>query len=560
MGRESKDDGAARTRYPWDGARRAMLDQLSNAYDDAMPGDVDPERWRHPARPDARYARVLEQVKAMLVEIDDDGRVVDVSDTCEAVTGFTREEYIGSRPLLAVHDDDLPEVGKLGYKSNLRGNGPPVLVVFRSRKKNGHWVWHETSSVQMFRAEDGTVHTVAYVEDVTERMLAEATLRESNDRHRAVLEIGNDAISEVDENGAFMYTSPNSFEFTGYSSEDLASMDAYELIHPDDIERVRRFVIREAGEVISIEPYRLKARNGEWLWVESRGVTYQRDDGSLRFLAISRDVTADLKAREDRHVLEEQIQQTQKLESLGVMAGGIAHDFNNLLTPILGAASLAMMDLPKNAPERARFAKIQNAAQRAAVLTHQMLSYAGVEALEMEPVGVSQLVEEVSRLLESAVSGKTVLAYELRSRLDIIHADASQLSQVLLNLVTNAAEAVGDGEGRITVRTGAEQGCAEPRATNRTGDLAPGPHVFIEVEDTGCGIDDATASRIFEPFFTTKFTGRGLGLAAALGIVRGHGGTIEIDSKPGRGSRFRVLLPVEPVPGAQPQADRAAIR
>ena len=167
---------------------------------------------------------------------------------------------------------------------------------------------------------------------------------------------------------------------------------------------------------------------------------------------------------------------------------------------------------------------------------------------------------EVSRLLESAVSGKTVLAYELRSRLDIIHADASQLSQVLLNLVTNAAEAVGDGEGRITVRTGAEQGRAAPRATNRTGDLAPGPHVFFEVEDTGCGIDDATASRIFEPFFTTKFTGRGLGLAAALGIVRGHGGTIEIDSKPGRGSRFRVLLPVEPVPGAQPQADRAAIR
>jgi signal transduction histidine kinase/CheY-like chemotaxis protein len=298
---------------------------------------------------------------------------------------------------------------------------------------------------------------------------------------------------------------------------------------------------------------RVFCKDGSWKWVRSVGTHYETASGERRYVEVSRDVDDEVRAEEQRRKLEEKMQQAQRLESLGVMAGGITHDFNNLLTPILGDASLALLDLPLDSPVRIRIEKIQKAAHRAAALTNQMLAYSGQGAALIEPIDLSQLVEEMRQLLEGAVSGKAVLVSDLTDDLPAVEADATQLSQVVMNLITNASEAVEEGAGRIILRTGTvEAEKVDLSSLYGVNELTPGTHVFVEVIDDGCGMDEKTKARIFDPFFTTKFTGRGLGLAAALGIVRSHYGAIEIDSTVGVGTRFKVLIPSAGRPAIRP--------
>ena len=249
-------------------------------------------------------------------------------------------------------------------------------------------------------------------------------------------------------------------------------------------------------------------------------------------------------AEEQRRRLETQVQHTQRLESLGVLAGGIAHDFNNLLASVMGYASLAATDLPENSRARQSIERVLIAARSAADLTQQMLAYSGRGTFVLEAVNVTQLIERVARLLESTIPKKATLRLHLAEGLPCIHADASQIQQVVMNLITNAAESLVEGYGAVDVTTGVEWvGVGQRPATERGENLAPGEYVFLEVKDTGCGMDAETLNRIFDPFFTTKFTGRGLGLAAVLGIVRGHHGGIQVHSRPAEGTIFRVMFP-----------------
>ena len=255
-----------------------------------------------------------------------------------------------------------------------------------------------------------------------------------------------------------------------------------------------------------------------------------------------------VRAEEERQRLEAQIQHAQKLESLGVLAGGIAHDFNNLLTGILGNADLALMDLAPDSPAYASLTEIKATAQRAADLSRQMLAYSGKGSFVIEPIDLNQVVREMGHLMEVSISKKAVLRYELSDDLPAIIGDATQIRQVIMNLITNASDAIGDDEGVISIRSGTEEcdhdylgGCYLNEQ------LPEGLYVYLEVTDDGCGMDRDTMQRIFDPFFTTKFTGRGLGLASTLGIVRGHHGTVRVKSEPGRGTRFRVLLPASQI-------------
>jgi signal transduction histidine kinase/CheY-like chemotaxis protein/ABC-type amino acid transport substrate-binding protein len=275
---------------------------------------------------------------------------------------------------------------------------------------------------------------------------------------------------------------------------------------------------------------------------------------------------ADLRRRvaeEDRRQLEAQVQHAQKLESLGVLAGGIAHDFNNLLVGVLGHAELARMELDPDSPLAERLGHIETAALRASELTNQMLAYSGKGRFLVESVDLTRLVREMAQLLDVSISKKAQLRYEFSPHTPAIDADQAQIRQVVMNLLTNASEAIGDQEGQITIRIGTTRAAAND-LTGSAGGVAPPPgdYVFLEVVDTGCGMDDDTAARIFDPFFTTKFTGRGLGLAATLGIVRSHGGGVRIRSTPGAGSIFTVLFPygrlgVADAPAARPPAPEA---
>ncbi len=290
---------------------------------------------------------------------------------------------------------------------------------------------------------------------------------------------------------------------------------------------------------------RLETASGKKLWVRTDKVLLRDGGGEITgLIAFVTDITEVRQAAEERQKLEAQIQHGQKLESLGVMAGGIAHDFNNLLMTILGNADLALMDMAPEAPERESVGEIGQAARRAAELTNQMLAYSGHGTSKFRPLDLSKLVEEMAHLLEVSHSKKAILNYDFSKGLPAIKADASQLRQVVMNLITNASEAIDERGGSIRVSTGVVEASREFLAgTYVDDDLSPGPYVCLEVEDSGCGMDEETIGKVFDPFFTTKFMGRGLGLAAVLGIVRGHHGALKIDSVPGKGTTFRVLFP-----------------
>jgi two-component system cell cycle sensor histidine kinase/response regulator CckA len=232
------------------------------------------------------------------------------------------------------------------------------------------------------------------------------------------------------------------------------------------------------------------------------------------------------------------------MESLGVLAGGIAHDFNNLLVVMLGNAGLAMMELTPNSRARQFVEQIQVAAQRAADLTRQMLAYAGKGRFIVQPLNLNDVIEEMVKLLRVSISKRAALQLNLAPNLPQISADATQLRQVVMNLITNASDALAERAGTITLSTGAMymDRIALQNALPAE-DVAAGEYVYLEVADTGTGMDDETRARIFEPFFTTKFTGRGLGLAAVLGIMRGHQGAIQVNSVVGEGTLFRLLFP-----------------
>lgn len=304
----------------------------------------------------------------------------------------------------------------------------------------------------------------------------------------------------------------------------------------------------------------LKSGNGQvlgTLLVESAGrpVLTEQDFSLLTLLANQVSVAVENnRLFEERLTLERKLLETQKLESLGILAGGIAHDFNNLLVGILGNAGLALLELPPQISTRETIEQIEIAAKRAAELTHQMLAYSGKGRFIIHQVNLNALIEEMRHLLKASLNKNAILKYNLSQNLPSLEADATQLRQVVMNLLVNASDAIGDKDGVISVTTGAMWANQKYLAeTYLALDLAEGWYSYLEIADTGSGMDEATQAKIFDPFFTTKFTGRGLGLAAVLGIVRGHKGALKVSSKPGVGTVFRILLP-SLAPSATPLA------
>ncbi|HLK62623.1 MAG TPA: response regulator [Bryobacteraceae bacterium] len=249
----------------------------------------------------------------------------------------------------------------------------------------------------------------------------------------------------------------------------------------------------------------------------------------------------------DEQRTEERMRQTQKLESLGILAGGIAHDFNNLLTGIIGNISLAVENEPRVSPRRAYLEDAIQASERAADLVRQLLAYSGKGRFAIQSVNLSDLVRQISSLIRTSISKNVHLMLNPADSLPHIEADPSQVQQIVMNLIINAAEAIGpETDGLVVVETGKTPvDDAYLKTAMGCENAHPGEYVYVEVRDTGCGIDEATLCKIFDPFFTTKFMGRGLGLAAVLGIVRGHNGALKVESVPGRGSTFRVLFPAQ---------------
>jgi two-component system, cell cycle sensor histidine kinase and response regulator CckA len=347
-----------------------------------------------------------------------------------------------------------------------------------------------------------------------------------------------------------LFVSDGARQLTGWSAEDFMSGKVHfrDCIHSEDIGRVReetRAALQNQSEV-EIE-YRLKTKTGEEKWVLSRGRGGPGSDGTPAvFEGLAIDITAQKKAEAVRLELERKLLEGQKLESLGLLAGGIAHDFNNLLSSILGNANMARMTLGDSHVIDDQLRAIEGASLRAAELCRQMLAYAGKGKFVVEPTDLTALVNDLLPLLKISVAHQATLTLHLE-KVPPVLADATQVRQIVMNLVLNAADAIVDRGGEIVLKTGVMEADYALLANCAGGPGLPkGEYVFVEVRDTGTGMTPEIQSKIFDPFFTTKFAGRGLGLAAVLGIVRGHKGALRVESTPGVGSTFTLLLPPAP--------------
>lgn len=407
-------------------------------------------------------------------------------------------------------------------------------------------------------AQGNPVRMTGYSQDITERQQAEEALRASQKQLSSIAATMPQALYVFDiVERKMVYSNREVWGDLAYTREEVDKLGPQFLslmLHPDDQAKLPALLARwdtaRDGEVLETE-YRIKHADGSWRWHLGRDAVYQRDaDGKVRkIIGTIQDITQRKQAEEERQKLQAQVQHSQKMESLGILSGGIAHDFNNLLTSVLGYTDLALSELPANSLAHSYVAHAVDGARRAAELTQQLLAYSGKGRFVVEPVDLSAITEEMTRLLQVSISKKCVIQFDLRKPLPAVEADAAQMRQVIMNLVINASEAIGDEQGVIGISTGIMQ-CGRAWFADASADdhLPEGQYVFLEVSDTGGGMTPETRARIFDPFFTTKFTGRGLGLSAVLGIVRGHRGAIKVYSEVGKGTSIKMVFPSSQLP------------
>ena len=385
-----------------------------------------------------------------------------------------------------------------------------------------------------------------------------ASLFEALQRNRSHLASTPLAVIETDAAFRVREWNPTAERVFGYTREDVLGQDPRLLVPQEyqaEVADQRQALLRsEAGSRFTTESL---TRTGQRILCDWYASALRSEDGRfIGTILLAEDVT-------DRRRAESALRQAQKLESLGVLAGGIAHDFNNLLTAILGNTELALERVRENPPLRAALQRIEATTQRGADLARQLLAYAGKAHFAVRPLDLNALIREMSELLSVSISKKVTLRTDLQPDLPAVEADSAQFQQVVMNLVTNASEAIGEQAGTVTLRTRGVTYAKADLVTAFPGQvLDPGRYVRLEVQDDGCGMDAETIGRIFDPFFTTKFTGRGLGLSAMLGIVRGHRAGLRVESASNKGTTFILLFPasdaaqevVKPPPVSVPSA------
>jgi PAS domain S-box-containing protein len=492
---------------------------------------------------ETRLRLAIQQVPAVLWTTDEELRFTSSLGAGLAalglapnqVVGLSVEQYVGAgSPTLFRHQLALRGQSSIGYE----------------HEQGGRWF---TTHVEPLRDAGGAIRgTVGIALDITDARRTDQALRESEARLRQVIDLMPHFIFAKDTEGRFVLANRAMAESYGTTVDWLLGRTEADIARsPDEARRFREDdleVIRSGRPKVILEEQLVDGR-GRVRYMETTKIPFTFSaGGGPAVLGVVMDIT-------DRKAAEESLRRAAKEESLAVLAGGVAHDFNNLLAAVLGHASLALKQLPEASPARRHVEKAAAAVERAADLTRQMLAYSGRGHFVVRPVDLNALVRENLPLLEVALPKSVRVETRLDGEPPLVDADVGQIQQVLMNLVINAAEAIGDRGGTVTVATGVRHVAASDEALWRASGhpLAPGRYVWLEIRDDGPGMDPETVERIFEPFFTTKFTGRGLGLAAVLGVVRGHRGALSVDSAPGRGTAFRILL----APSSQPAAAAA---
>lgn len=486
------------------------------------------------------FKKVFDKAPVGIVITDSEGKVVTANQTVSDMFGYSVEE-IKNRDNVSVYTD---RSDRKKIFETLREEGAVSDFEVPVKDREGNILWLNLN-IRTIEAGSAKYNLMVFI-DITRRKDTEKKLRDSLENTRLILEAIPDMVFRIDKDGVFLDYKAHRRDLYRDPEEFLGKR--YDEVLPPEISEKISENIRKALKSSAVQQfeYQLDVGGKKRFW-QSRLIG---DSESMNVIGIVHDITEMREAFEEKLKLELRMQQTQKLESMGLMAGGIAHDFNNILMAIIGNAEMAAMNVDPSSPARTNIEEILEASARAGELTSQMLAYSGRGKFKLVSFDLNSLINEMKNLIDSATSKRITLDYELAEDPPVIRGDPTQIKQVVLNIAINASEAVGENEGRIRISTGrmaCDESCFSECAKKGFASMAEPPEEgycsYFEVEDDGCGMDDETASRIFEPFFTTKFTGRGLGMAAVEGIVRGHRGAISIDTAPGKGTVFRVLFP-----------------
>ena len=499
------------------------------------------------------YRLLVENLPGTVFKGYKDWSIEFFDNTIEIFTGYSVDEFNSGRMkwIDIVIEEDI-DTAKLSFIQALKTTKSYIREYrIKSNIESIHWIQERGQIVFNNKGEIEYVNGVFF--DVTDRKQAKEALRESEERFRFLAEKMADIIWTVNLDFQTTYVSPSIEKILGFTPEERKQQPLEEMITPESLKRVQIMFLEElrrdeTGNAdpdrsvsIEVEYYR---KDGSTVWMENSVKAMRDNSGAIDGLyGVSRDITERKIAEEEKTKLQSQLQQVQKMESIGTLAGGIAHDFNNILGIIVGNTELAMDDIPEWNPARHNLEEIRTASIRARDMVKQIMAFSRQSKEEMKPVRIGPIIKESLKLLRSSIPTTIEIYQNISSNSDTVRANPTQINQILINLCTNAAHAMGEKGGVLEVRL--EDFELDVEAAIHYHDLSSGKYVRLTVSDTGTGIEPKVLERIFDPYFTTKEVGEGsgMGLSVVHGIVKIHGGGLSVMSEPGKGTIFHILLP-----------------
>ncbi|HPC36852.1 MAG TPA: PAS domain S-box protein [Candidatus Marinimicrobia bacterium] len=471
-----------------------------------------------------------------------------VSPSIKRIAGYEPEELLGESAFTYIHPEDRKGLLKIlktyvGYTiKNLMSAKKSEFtetIEYRFKHKSGKWIYLQSVGNTLGK------QLLLVSRDVTQRVQMEASLRESEERYRSMVENSAMGVFIVDDNSNFEFVNQRLCEILGYRASEIIGHKFMEFLAPESVELVQdRYQRLQKSEAVSMNyEFEVIRKDGERRQVEIYSNVVKDTDGKNHTIAQILDITERVKAEAARDSLESQLRQAQKMEAVGRLAGGIAHDFNNILTIILGYSQMALMNLQPDQKFYSQFQKINDAARRSANMIGKMLAFSRQQNAEPQRLNLNTHLESTKGLLEKMVREDIRISFIQGAELNDIYLDPTQFDQIIINLVANARDAMPKG-GNLVIET-ANFTCDSEYSLKHHG-FQPGNYVMISVSDTGCGMDKETQEHIFEPFFTTKGEGEGtgLGLATVYGIIKQNNGFINVYSEPGKGATFKIYFPV----------------
>jgi PAS domain S-box-containing protein len=491
-----------------------------------------------------RYSDLYEFAPVGYITVSEEGLILEANFTSNTLLGVEKSLMIG-KPFTRFITSDTQDVYYF-HRKKLFETKTKQICELKLEKKDGTQFYAQLESIVLRDRNSNSDRCRIIISDITERVRTTQAFRESEDKYRLLVKTIPSIVYRGYKDWSVDFFDEKTESLTGYDVDEFNSrrMRWIDIIVDEDIESVKEVFTRALKTDKSyVREYRIKSKTGELRWIQERGQIVCNTEGAIEYVSgVFFDITERKQAKKERKELEIQLHQAQKMEAIGMLAGGIAHEFNNILGIIIGNAEVALDEVPDTSLAKECLDEIRLASLRASDVVQQILSFARKDLIEREPVNLTPIIKDCLRLLRSSIPRTIEISQDISCAFDTVLADLTQISQVVMNLCTNAAQAMGEYGGvlKVTLKN------VEFENQDEKLDVEPGCYVALTVSDTGPGITPDIIDRIFEPYFTTKEIGKGtgMGLSVVHGIVKSCHGKITIHSEAGKETVFQVLLPV----------------